>query len=211
MTTRTRRASKTRSNRPGWSVTFSHPRRSDARGRPGLKVRRGLGTTDAEEADRLVGQLNTLLADESWWSMERRADAARQFDSIIVAAFFDGIEAGKSSSKDRRESIIPLPTPADGYARVMLLGSTGAGKTTLLRHFIGSDHKRDRFPATSTAKTTTADIEIVTARGPFKAVITFMTEHQVRCAVDECLEDACSAVIRGQDDAGVAGALLEHR
>lgn len=211
MATRIHRASKTRSNRPGWSVTFSHPRRSDARGRPGLKVRRGLGTTDAAEADRLVEQLNTLLADESWWSMERRADAERLFHHIVVAAFFDGIEAGKFSSKDRREGIIPLPTPADGYARVMLLGSTGAGKTTLLRHLIGSDHKRDRFPATSTAKTTTADIEIVTAPGPFEAVITFMTEHQVRCAVDECLEDACAGVIRGQDDAGVAGALLEHR
>lgn len=211
MATRIHRASKTRSNRPGWSVTFSHPRRSDARGRPGLKVRRGLGTTDAGEADRLVEQLNTLLADESWWSIERRADAERQFHQIVVAAFFDGIEAGKFSSKDRRESIIPLPTPADGYARVMLLGSTGAGKTTLLRHLIGSDHKRDRFPATSTAKTTTADIEIVTAPGPFEAVITFMTEHQVRCAVDECLEEACASVIRGRDDAGIAGALLEHR
>ena len=211
MTTRIHRASKTRSNRPGWSVTFSHPRRRDARGRFGLKVRRGLGTQDAAEADRLVEQINTLLADESWWSLDRRADAERQFDQIAVAAFFDGIEVGKISSKNQRENIIPLPTPDDGYARVMLLGSTGAGKTTLLRHFIGSDHKRDRFPATSTAKTTTADIEIVTAPGPFEAVITFMSEHQVRYAVDECLEEACASVIRGQDDTGVAEALLEHR
>ena len=211
MATRIHTASKTRSNRPGWSVTFSHPRRRDARGRFGLKVRRGLGTTDAAEADRLVGQINALLADESWWSLDRRADAERQFDRIAVAAFFDGIEAGKVSSKDQRETIIPLPTPDDGYARVMLLGSTGAGKTTLLRHFIGSDHKRDRFPATSTAKTTTADIEIVTAPGPFEAVVTFMTEHQVRCAVDECLEEACASAIRGQDDTAIADALLEHR
>ena len=211
MTTRIHRASKTRSNRPGWSVTFSHPRRRDARGRFGLKVRRGLGTQDAAEADRLVEQINTLLADESWWSLDRRADAERQFDHIAVAAFFDGIEVGKINSKNQRETIIPLPTPDDGYARVMLLGSTGAGKTTLLRHLIGSDHKRDRFPATSTAKTTTADIEIVTAPGPFEAVITFMTEHQVRCAVDECLEEACVSAIRGQDDTGVAEALLEHR
>ena len=211
MTTRIHRASKTRSNRPGWSVTFSHPRRRDARGLFGLKVRRGLGTQDAAEADRLVEQINTLLADESWWSLDRRADAERQFDQIAVAAFFDGIEVGKISSKDLRDTIIPLPTPDDGYARVMLLGSTGAGKTTLLRHFIGSDHKRDRFPATSTAKTTTADIEIVTAPGPFEAVITFMTEHQVRCAVDECLEEACASAIRGQDDTAIAEALLEHR
>lgn len=211
MTTRTYRATKTRSNRPGWSVTFNHPRRSDARGKFGLKIRRGLGTTDDVAADRLVEQINTLLADESWWSLDRRAEAEREFDSIAVAAFFDGIEAGKVSSKDQRQSIIPLPTPEEGYARVMLLGPTGAGKTTLLRQFIGSDHKRDRFPSTSTAKTTTADIEIVTADCPFEGVVTFMTEHQVRCAVDECLEEACISAIREQDDGGIADALLEHR
>ena len=212
MTTRIYKASKTRSNnRPGWSVTFTHPRRSDARGKYGLKMRRGLGTTDDAEADRLVEQLNTLLTDESWWNIDRRADAERQFGSLVVAAFFDDIEVGKVNSKSRRDGIIPLPTPEKGYARVMLLGSTGAGKTTLLRQFIGSDHKEDRFPSTSTAKTTTADIEIITAKGPFEAVVTFMTEHQVRCSVDECLEAACISVVGGQDDAGVAGALLEHR
>ena len=212
MTNQTYTATKTRSNnRPGWSVTFSHPRRSDARGKFGLKVRRGLGTTDDAKADLLVEQLNTLLANESWWSLDRRIEAERHFDSIAVAAFFDGIEVGKVDSKGLREQIMPLPTPEDGYARVMLVGSTGAGKTTLLRQFIGSDHRRDRFPSTSTAKTTTADIEIVTADGPFEAVVTFMTEHQVRCAVDECLEEACISVVQGRDEASIAGALLEHR
>ena len=38
-----------------------------------------------------------------------------------------------------------------------------------------------------------------------------MTEHEVRCAVDECLEAACESAIRGQDDARIAEALLEHR
>ena len=206
------RATKTRSNRPGWSVIFSHPRRSDARGRFGLKVRRGLGTTEDAEADQLVEQMNALLSDETWWSIDRRADAEGQFDRRVVAAFFDGIEVGKISARELRESIIPLPTPEDGYARVMLLGSTGAGKTTLLRQFIGSDHTRDRFPSTSTAKTTTAEIEIVTTSSEaFQAVVTFMTEHQVRCAVDECLEEACTSVVLDHDDARVAAALLEHR
>ena len=211
MDNRMHRATKTRSNRPGWSVTFTHPRRTEARGKFGLKVRRGLATTDDAEADRLVKQINALLSDETWWSIDRRADAARQFDSIAVAAFFDGIEIGKASSRNQREAIIPLPTPDEGYARVMLLGSTGAGKTTLLRQFIGSDPKRDRFPSTSTAKTTTAEIEIVTASGPFQAVVTFMTEHQVRCAVDECLEEACMSAIRNLDDTRIASFLLEHR
>lgn len=211
MTTTTYKAGKTRSNRPGWSVTFNHPRRTDARGKYGLKVRRGLGTADDAEADRLVDQLDTLLSDSSWWSLDRRADAEQRFASVVVAAFFDGIEVGKVRSKDLREEVLPLPTHEEGYARVMLVGATGAGKTTLLRHLIGSDHKRDRFPSTSTAKTTTADIEIITGPGPFRAAITFMTEHEVRCAVDECLEAACESVIRGQDDTRIAESLLEHR
>ena len=210
MTTRTHKATKTRSERPGWSVIFSHPRRRDARGKFGLKVRRGLGTTDDAEADRLVEQINSLLADESWWSIDRRADATKQFDAVAVSAFFDGIEPGTLPSKDLRQRIIAMPTQEDGYARVMLVGSTGAGKTTLLRQFIGSDHKLDRFPSTSTAKTTTADIEIITAPAPFESVITFMTEHEVRCSVDECLEEACIGVIRGDNDTRVAEALLEH-
>ena len=122
----------------------------------------------------------------------------------------DGIGVGKSKSKELREGFIALPTPEDGYARVMLVGSTGAGKTTLLRHFIGSDHNRDRFPSTSTAKTTTADIEIVTAAAPFKAAITFMSEAEIRFSVGECLEEACLAAVRGRDDMRIANALLEH-
>ena len=204
-------ATKTRSNRPGWSVIFNHPRRSDARHRYGLKVRKGLGTRDDTEADRLVSQLNVLLADQSWWSLDRRDEAARHFDDVVVSAFYDGIEVGKENSRDLRETFIPLPTPDAGYARVLLVGSTGAGKTTLLRKFIGSSHTRDRFPSTSTAKTTIADIEIVTAATEFEAVATFMSEHEMRCAVDECLEEACVSVIRLQGDSGVAGALLEHR
>ena len=205
------KASRTRSNRPGWSVTFSHPRRSDARGKFGLKVRRGLGTTDDAEAERLVEQINILLNDETWWSADRRLEAEQKFDRIAVSAFFDGIESGSVQPRDLRERIMPLPASEEGYAKVMLVGSTGAGKTTLLRQFIGSDHIRDRFPSTSTAKTTTAEIEIITSAGPFEAVVTFMTEHEVRCAVDECLEEACADVVRGSDDRGIAGALLEHR
>ena len=198
MTTRSYKATITSSNRPGWSVTFSHPLRTDARGKLGLKMRRGLGTADKDEAQRLVDQLNELLADQTWWSLDRLGDAGRQFDSRIVTAFFNRISIGKLDSRQLRQEVMPLPTPEQGYARVMMVGSTGAGKTTLLRQLIGSDHKRDRFPSTSTAKTTTAEIEIVadTTAEYYDAVITFKTEHEIRCAVDECLEAACIAVIR---------------
>ena len=95
----------------------------------------------------MVEQINSLLSDESWWSIDRLGDATNQFDAVVVSAFFDGIEPGTLPSKDLRQRIIALPTQDDGYARVMLVGSTGAGQTTLLRQFIGSDHiQQDRFP-----------------------------------------------------------------
>ena len=189
------RASKTRSNRPGWSVAFRHPVRTDSRGHRGLKVRRGLGTVDDAEADRLIDQLNELLEDQSWWSGDRRTEAERKFSPAVVSAFFDGIEAG-SEFGAKRDRIIPLPTKEDGYSHVLFLGTTGAGKTTLLRHVVGSDPVEDRFPSTSTAKTTTADIEIITAPGQFRAAVTFMPEHEVRAHIEECLEEACLEAVQ---------------
>ena len=211
MVNRMYRASKTNSRRPGWSVTFRHPRRTVTPGKYGLRVRHGLGTSDEAEADRLVEQLNELLADEGWWSADRRAEAALRFDALIVSIFFDRIEVGEVDPMSLREQHIRLPSLEDGYARVLLVGTTGAGKTTLLRHLIGSDHTNDRFPSTSTARTTTSDIEIVTGDGPFKAVITFTPEHEARRLIDECLEEACLSAVQREDDSKVADALLSHR
>ena len=213
MANRNYRASKSQSNnRPGWSVTFRHPRRTDTRGKYGLRVRHGLGTTDATEADRLVAQLNELLADEGWWSADRRDEATHKFDSLVVSVFFDRIETGEVDPRSLREKYISLPSHDDGFARVMLVGTTGAGKTTLLRHLIGSDHNNDRFPSISTARTTTSDIEIITSSGPpFRAVVTFTPEHEGRRLIDECLEEACLSAAHGEDDEKVAEALLSHR
>lgn len=206
-------AGKTRANRPGWSVTFRHPLRSDSRGKPGLKIRKGLGTSDDSTADTMVEQLNTLLADQSWWSVDRKNDAESQFDPKIVKIFYEGIEIGKVDSAEKRQVLIPLPTKDDGYSTVLFSGTTGAGKTTLLRHVIGAHHKKDRFPSTSTSRTTTADMEIVTTAGgvDFETVVTFMPEHEVRAHIDECLEEACLAAVQGADDEKIAKSLLSHR
>ena len=76
-------------NRPGWSMSFRHPLRPDSRGKPGLKVRRGLGTDDGDEADRLVAEMNEILSDESWWNASKRQEAERRFSKVIVDAFYD--------------------------------------------------------------------------------------------------------------------------
>ena len=100
-----------------------------------------------------------------WHHIDRRREAERAFDAPVVSAFYDGLEAGAENPEEWREMTSRLPTRKEGYSRVMLVGTTGAGKTTLLRHIIGTDHIRDRFPATSTARTTIADMEIVIAPG----------------------------------------------
>lgn len=128
-----------------------------------------------------------------------------------MSAFFDGIEAGKHDSLSLRESVIPLPGREEGYSRILFTGTTGAGKTTLLRHVIGSRHAEDRFPSTSTARTTTAEIETVTADGRFEAAITFMPEHEVRAHIDECIEEARLRAVEGKSDDKIMGGLLAHR
>ncbi len=114
-------------------------------------------------------------------------------------------------SRTLRESHIPLPSNEDGYSRIMLVGTTGAGKTTLLRHLIGSDHRNDRFPSTSASRTTTADIEIITARDKaFTAAISFMPKSEVVSHIDECLQEACRAAVRKQVDSKIADSFLLH-
>lgn len=197
-------------DRPGFSISFRHPCRNDSKGKPGLKVRRGLGTAIAEEADALVVQMNKLLADESWWNASRYNDALQAFSPIVVDAFFDGLQASVPNPVALRDSVIPLPGRADGYARVLFVGTTGAGKTSLLRHLIGSNPDKDRFPSTSTAKTTVSDIEVIPDNGPYRAAVTFFSEHAIRTNVEDCVVAACSAVWDSMGDEKVADRLLHH-
>jgi GTPase SAR1 family protein len=209
MSTYTASKSKT-GNRPGWSVTFRHPIRNDTRGKPGRKIRRGLGTTDEAEADRLVAQMNAILSDETWWSSARREDAELHFAKSIVDAFYDELLAVSVNPWDVRGAHIPLPGREMSYTRVLFVGTTGAGKTSLLRHLIGSDPEEDRFPSTSTAKTTIADTEVVLADGPYRAVVTFASRFAVQANVEGCVFNACAAVWDGDNDDRIADRLLNH-
>lgn len=198
--------------RAGYSVIFRHPvRRDDATGKPGLRVRRGLGTRDLGEAERLCAQLNEVLADPRYHSPAARADAERRFDSMVVDIFFDKIAPEPLDVVAIRDEALPLPeTSPEGYRRVLLLGATGTGKTTLVRQLIGTDPAKERFPSTSTAKTTVHDSEIVLDRGPWRAVVTFYTADEVRDHLSECISAAVLAAAQGADDATVLRHLLNH-
>lgn len=200
----------TSQGRVGYSISFRHPARLDAKGKLGLKVRRGLGTSVESEADELVVQMNCLLSDPSWWSAAKMAEASKLFDERVVDAFFDGIEGGITDSSQVRNKSIPLPSRSDGYARVLFVGTTGAGKTSLVRHLIGTDPDLDRFPSISPAKTTIADIEVIPADGNYSAVVTFFPEIAIRSNVEECVISACMAVWEGHSKDRIAERLLNH-
>ena len=204
-------AAKSRSaGRTGWSISFRHPLRTDIDGKAGLKVRRGLGTADELVADRLVAEMNVLLQDQRYWAVTAKSLAAERFSPVVVDAFYTGLEVPMSSDLELRDESIPLPSVNEGYARVLLVGTTGAGKTTLLRHLIGSDPKTDRFPSTSTGRTTTADIEVVTADGDYQAVVTFLPERAIRTNVRECIDQAVLAAWNRASDEDICRQLLHH-
>lgn len=198
--------------RSAWAVIFRHPVRVDSNtGKPGLRVRQGLGTSDEAEANNLKDQLNQLLAEETFWSLPARAEAEKRFHRRVVEIFYHGMEPEQSDFGAIRESIIPLPTSKDSdYRRALLLGTTGAGKTTLLRQLIGMDSRTERFPSTSTAKTTVHETEVVLAPGMYRAVVTFFPIDEVREHLNECISEAVLSAYRGDGDDEVLRKLLMH-
>ena len=196
--------------RTGWCVIFRHPIRKNPDG-SAKRVRRGLGTKVEEDARRLVDQLNSILGDVTFWTPQAKARAESQFDARIVSAFYDDLLPGMKDPWALRNELIPIPTPEEGYARARFLGTTGAGKTTLVRQIIGTNPAKERFPSTSTAKTTVSDIEIVMAPGPYKAVVTFFPREQVRMLVEECvLAAATTSVFESGKLTSATARLLEH-
>ncbi|WP_084727403.1 hypothetical protein [Rhodococcoides yunnanense] len=157
-------------------------------------------------------QLNELLADDGWLHPSAREFAEGTFDANVISAFYDGTEPpAPGASKALREAHLPLPTlEADDYRRVLMIGTTGAGKTTVIRQILGTDPDRDRFPSTSTAKTTVADTEIIVADGPYSAVVTFFSSEEVTDHLIECGVKAALSIRRGAAEHDVRSALLDH-
>ena len=86
-------ANKSRSQgRESYSIIFRHPVKKDSTGKSGLRIRRGLNTSDPKEADKLVNQMNDLLRDKILWNIDARPTAAKLYDSLIISAFYDILE-----------------------------------------------------------------------------------------------------------------------
>ena len=216
MVARTYSASLSQSQgRTGYSIIFRHPaRRDETTGKPGIRVRRGLGTRDKTEAEQLRDELNQLLADPRYRDAVARAEADQRFDPRVVDIYFHKMVPEEFDFHALRDAAIPLPPrEPNGYRHVLLLGTTGAGKTTLVRQFIGTNPSEERFPSTSTSKTTIHDTEIILDDGPWRAVVTFVSSDEAREYLNECISAAVRAIVRNVDDATeatVLRCLLNH-
>jgi hypothetical protein len=198
--------------RNGWTVIFRNPGRFDtATGKLGGRVHRGLNTSNAEEAEKLRDELNQLLADPRYHSVAARSEADSHFDPRVLTIFFDTMTSERPDYLAVREAGIRLPTASDDdYRRILLLGTTGAGKTTLVRQLIGTDPETERFPSTSTAKTTVHDTEIILQDGPWRVIVTFASYDEVREYLRECIGTAVLAAWRKASDADTLRHLLAH-
>jgi hypothetical protein len=198
--------------RAGWSVIFRHPvRKDEATGKTGVRVRQGLGTRDEAEAKQLLSDLNELLAQPQYHDAAARAEAERRFDKRVVEIFYYKVVPEGTDYQRIRDEFIRLPdSKNDGYRRALMLGTTGAGKTTLGRQLIGTDPEKERFPSTSTAKTTIHDTEIVMAPAPWKAIVTFASMEEVREYLTECVSAAVLSAWNGATDSELLRRLLNH-
>lgn len=110
-----------------------------------------------------------------------------------------------------REELLPLPGAELGYRRVLLLGTTGAGKTTVVRQLLGTHPDTERFPSTSTAKTTVADSELIlTDETRFRAAITFASKDEIFSHLSDNVSETALAVFEGRPESVLVERLLNH-
>ncbi|EIW19581.1 MULTISPECIES: hypothetical protein [Pelosinus] len=194
-----------------WVVEFRHPLLRDRQGNIGKKVRRGLGI-DREEAQKIVDEVNQILADENLWTLASKTLVKEKFTEKTNGIFFDQVDDESCSDPWKvRDDYISLPNQDSGYSRIMLLGTTGAGKTTVIRQLIGTDPDETSFPAISAGRTTTCNSEFVFRDSSnWRAVVTFIPRGRVRNLVEECLWEAFKRAVVGEDGKSIMKNLLIH-
>ncbi len=75
------------------------------------------------------------------------------------------------------------------YPKIYLLGSTGAGKTSIVRAILDTDN--EKFPTTSTTRTTIAPTEyVISSKRAFKSTFIFKEKEDIESSIRELLTTA---------------------
>jgi len=75
------------------------------------------------------------------------------------------------------------------YPKIYLLGSTGAGKTSIVRAILDTDN--EKFPTTSTTRTTIAPTEyVISSKRAFKSTFIFKEKEDIENSIRELLTTA---------------------
>jgi hypothetical protein len=78
-----------------YAIIFRHPVIKDAKGKYGLRIRRGLNTPDPDVAEKLVAQMNDLLKNKIFWNLDARHIAEKLYDPVIISAFYGPLEVSR--------------------------------------------------------------------------------------------------------------------
>lgn len=116
-----------------YTVNFRHPVVKDKSGKTGLKIHRGLGTRDYEEAERLADMLEELISNDRWHNVSLRKDALKEgFPEVVVSAFYDPMK-GRVIDNEIVLKKIAVSKEEEKYSRVLMLSSNGINGTSLLQ------------------------------------------------------------------------------
>ncbi len=196
-----------------WSLAFNHPLRLNSNGKKGRWTRRSLRTIDSKVADGYVNEMKDLLSHEDLWEKENgKLRAEKKYSPLVTSVFYDSIlseEFNDSESIPIRENLLPLPSSDDGYDKILFVGTTGAGKSTLLRQLIGTTS--ENFPLTTSGKATVSDLEVIVAKGNYKAAVTFFTKGMVEAFVQECVYNALLKAMNEKDKKKIFEELSENK
>lgn len=89
--------------------------------------------------------------------------------------------------------------------------TTGADKTTVVRQLLATDPQMERFPPTSTAKTTVADTEPITGADEISwTAVTFTPRDEVIDYLTENVSEAALAAFRKRPDDEITRRMLDH-
>ena len=192
--------------RVGYCIRYWYPIPIDGKV---IRVHRGLNTKSEEEATNGVKAMEDLLQRPDLWTEAGKITAQKLYPPTIVQAFYDYLITPPRNYRAIRDAEIELLGSEKGFVRILFAGTTGAGKTTLERQLMGTTPS-ERFPSTSTSKTTVCDWEIVVQDVPFKAVVTFLARDRVRQYVEDCAVKGINAALNGSPEVEIARRFLVH-